>query len=191
MLYEYFQAVGYKPTPEVAEYLYVAIMTDTGRFRYRSTSKRTMAIAGELIEAGADPQKTCEKVYYDLRPSTMKLIGRILNGIEYYDNNSICVLSMTLEMLKATGADYSESDGMVDYTLFSRDVKVGAFVKEMADGQVKVSLRSRDGINVAKIAAEFGGGGHFNAAGCTMQDDLDKVKTIIIEKLRNADGKEI
>ena len=82
MIYEYFLTCRYPIDADVAEQLYTAIMTDTGRFRYNSTSPRTMTIAGELIAAGANPQKICDEVYFKLQSSTMKLIGKVLNSIE-------------------------------------------------------------------------------------------------------------
>jgi phosphoesterase RecJ-like protein len=187
MIYEYFERVCYGFAWHVAEQLYTAIMTDTGRFRYRSTSPRTMEIAGRLIEAGADPQKICDHVYYNLRPSTMKLIGKVLNGIEFHHNGTICLLFLKKEMLSQSGADESESDGLVDYTLFNAGVVAGALLKEIDTGRTKVSFRSKDGINVAAIAARFGGGGHFNASGCSVDMPIgrtrDELLKIFIEEI--------
>ncbi|UCE23521.1 MAG: bifunctional oligoribonuclease/PAP phosphatase NrnA [Candidatus Zixiibacteriota bacterium] len=176
MTYELFQLAGYSIPPAVAEQLYTAIMTDTGRFRYRSTSPRAMEIAGELIEAGADPQKICDHVYYNLQPSTMKLIGKVLNSIEFHHDGTICLLTLTKEMLSVTGADESESDGLVDYTLFNAGVRAGALLKEIDANTTKISFRSKDGINVAAIAARFGGGGHYNASGCTLGMPIEEAR---------------
>lgn len=183
MVFEYFEKKNYNLTREIAECLFVAIMTDTGRFRYRSTSGRTMEIAGKLIDAGVDPQKSCDLVYYDMKPSSMKLIGKVLNNICFKMDNRYCYITMDNKTLKETGADYSESDGLVDYTLFNRGVIVGAFIKENENGEIKVSLRSKDGINVAAIASEFGGGGHFNAAGFTLKTSLDEAVDLISNKI--------
>lgn len=191
MAAEYFDRVGYQIPPEVAEQLYTAIMTDTGRFRYRSTSPRTMEIAGKLIAAGADPQRICDLVYYNLQPSTMKLIGKVLNSIEFHHNGTICLLSLTREMLVQTGADESESDGLVDYTLFNAGVVVGALLKEISPDQTKISMRSKDGINVAAIAARFGGGGHFNASGCRWQMSIEDTRAGLLKILcEEIDGRD-
>jgi phosphoesterase RecJ-like protein len=186
MVYEYFKSIDYKISPNVAECLYVAILTDTGRFRYRSTSPRTLVIAGELIEAGADPQVICDNVYYNMKPSSMILIGKVLNGIKFYHDNKICLLELSNKMLEEAGAHRSESDGMVDFTLFNRGVIAGALIKEIDTNKYKVSLRSKNGINVAAIAAEYGGGGHFNAAGCSINLSLEETREAIIKKLSEA-----
>ncbi len=190
MAFEYFRQVGFPISREVAEQLYTAILTDTGRFRYSSTSPRTMEIAGMLIAAGADPQKICDQVYYNLRPSSMKLIGKVLNSIEFIDDGTICLLTLTQSMFDESGAKPSETEGLVDFTLFARGVLVGALFKESAPRQTKVSFRSRDEINVAEVAARFNGGGHLNASGCTIPLPLEEARQEVIPLLRKArDGK--
>ncbi len=186
MAVEMFEMVGFDINASVAEQLYTAIMTDTGRFRYRSTSPRTMEIVGRLIEAGADPQKICDEVYYNVRPSTMKLIGKVLNAIEFHHDGRVCLLTLTKGMLDETGAHDSESDGLVDYTLFNSGVVAGALIKEVDATKTKVSFRSKDGIDVAAIAARFGGGGHFNASGCTIDMPLEDTRQAIIKMLSEA-----
>lgn len=186
MIYEYFEKVDYKISKAVAEQLYVAILTDTGRFRYRSTLPRTLEIAAKLVEAGADPQKTCDLIYYSMQPSTMILIGKVLNGIKFYHDRQICVLELTDEMLEQAGADKSESDGLVDFTLYNQGVECGALLKENGHGSTKVSFRSKDGINVSEIASIFGGGGHFNAAGCLVPMGLNETHKEIVKLLEEA-----
>jgi len=184
MAFEYFNQVGYQISAETAEQLYTAILTDTGQFRHSTTSPRTMAIAGLLMNAGANPQKICENVYFNLHPSTMKLIGKVLNSVEFFDGGNICLLTLTQEMLEQCGAQPSESEGLVDYTLFTKGVLVGALLKEGPLGKTKVSLRSRNNINVAALAAQFGGGGHPNASGCTISLNLLEAKNKLINLLR-------
>jgi len=186
MVYEYLTGIGHGIDAAMATQLYTAILTDTGRFRFASTSSRTMEIVSQLIDAGAEPQKICDQVYFNLRPEVVKLIGKVLNEIEFHHDGRICVLKLTKEMLEMTGANDSDSDGLVDFTLFTGDVAAGVLIKEVDDKRSKVSLRSRDGINVSDIAARFGGGGHFNASGCYVQKGLDKTKTTMIEILREA-----
>ena len=188
MVYEYFQEIGFSITSETAELLYTAIMTDTGRFRFKSTSPRTMQIAGELIAAGARPQEISDHVYFSMRPESMKLLGKVLNTISYDLSGRLCVLHMDRVMLDETGADVSDAEGIVDFTLYSRNVEAGIFLREQSDGTTKASLRSRDGINVAAIAKLYGGGGHFNAAGCTMKTTLDRARKELIERFGDLFG---
>lgn len=188
MAYEYFEAVGFEVTADVATCLYTAILTDTGRFRFGSTTARTMAIAGDLIARGADPRSICDQVYYDMQPSSMLLTGKVLNSLEYHYNGTVCLLTLTKAMLADAGADESDSDGLVDFTLFTKGVTTGALLKEIDANNTKVSLRSANGVNVAKVAATFGGGGHFNAAGCRIPLPLDRAREEILKLLREANG---
>lgn len=184
MTFEYFTQVGFAISPVVAEYLFTAILTDTGRFRYSNTGPRTMEIAGRLIEAGANPQKICDHVYYNLPPSATKLIGRVLNGIEFCNNGAICLLTLTQQMLTDTSAERSETEGLVDYAMFSKGVKAGALLREVDEGLTKVSLRSKGSINVAQMAARHGGGGHINAAGCVLAMSLPEAKVEVLRMLK-------
>jgi len=174
MAFEYFDNVGYDFDSSVAEQLYTAIMTDTGRFRFCSTSPRTMEIVARLLEKGADPQKICDNVYYSLKPTVLKLIGKVLNGIEFHHNGNICILTLTQDMLSASGANDSDSEGLVDFSLYSKDVIGGALFKEIGSDTTKVSLRSKDNVNVA------------NAAGCMLSIPLEKAKKEIIKLLKEA-----
>jgi phosphoesterase RecJ-like protein len=187
MAYEYFLGVGYNAPVDVATQLYTAILTDTGRFRYESTTPRTMAIAGDLIARGANPRYVCDQVYFNMPPSTMLLTGQVLASMEYHHHGRICVFSMTRQMLEECGAQPSESDGLVDFTLFTRGVTTGALLKEVSDKSTKVSLRSGNGVNVAEVAARYGGGGHFNAAGCEIPMPLAEARQEIIRVLQEAD----
>jgi bifunctional oligoribonuclease and PAP phosphatase NrnA len=186
MTYEFFVQAGYQFGADVAESLFTAILTDTGRFRFSSTSPRTMTIAGDLIARGADPHKICDEVYYNIQPSTLKLMGKVLNGIEYHHDGRIAVLVLTKEMLTSAGASESESDGLVDFTLFSRGVVAGALLKEIDSTHTKASLRSANGVNVSAVAYRYGGGGHYNAAGCMVPKALDEAKREIISLLAEA-----
>lgn len=186
MLYEYFVKVGFAVDANVAELLFTSILTDTGRFRYRSTSRRTMEIAGLLIEAGAQPQKICDMVYYNLQPSRMRLTGKVLNSIEFCHDEQICLLTLTKKMLEDSAAHDADSDGLVDYTLHNVGVQVGALLKQIGPNATKVSLRSRNGINVSEIAGRFGGGGHYNASGCTVSMPLEKTREELLKILVEA-----
>ena len=190
MAYEYFQAVGSDISKATAEQLYTAILTDTGRFRFSSTSPRTMEIAGELIAAGAHPQRITDLVYFDVKSSTIKLVGKVLNSIEFLFDGRVCILTQTRQMLEEAGANASEAEGVVDYTLHSSGVIAGALLKENDGAHTRVYFRSKDGINVAQIAAQFGGGGHFNAAGCTIPMTIEDARKEVMRLFKEAlDGK--
>jgi phosphoesterase RecJ-like protein len=183
MAYEYFHTIGFRITPDIATQLYTAILTDTGRFRFESTTPRTMNVAGELVAHGADPRTICDKVYFDLDPATMRLTGRVLNGISFYADGRICVLTLTRAMMEDVGAVEGSVEGLVDYSLLTKGVVIGVLVKEVSDDLTKLSLRSRGGVNVAEVAARMGGGGHPNAAGGRLVMGLEQARKKVIAVL--------
>jgi bifunctional oligoribonuclease and PAP phosphatase NrnA len=164
--------------------LYVAIITDTGRFRYQSTTRRTMEVAGRLIEMGADPREICDKVYYSLLPGTLRMTGQVLSGIKFYENGKICLLQMERSNLIDNKLDIGETDGLTDYSLFGDGVVVGALLKEINAIKTKVSLRSRDSIDVSLLAHKYGGGGHRNAAGYTLELSLKSTEEKVLNDLK-------
>ncbi len=184
MVYELFESFRYQIDEETAVQLFTAILTDTGRFRYESTSGRTMEIAGKLIEAGANPRDICDKVFYDLQPATIKLIGNVLSNAEFVDNGKTCLLSLTNEMLESEEYSEAETEGIAEYSLYGKGVTLGVTFKERNQGITRISLRSRGNPNVAELAAEFGGGGHICAAGCSIDKPMSEAKKEFLQKLK-------
>ena len=184
LAFEYFREVGFEIDPIMATHLYTAILTDTGRFRFESTTPRTLAIAADLVRAGANPRTITDHVYYDVDPAVMKLTGRVLADLEYFDGGHICILSLSRALLAETGADIANTEGLVDYSLFTSGVNVGALLREIDPDRTKVSLRSRDGFDIAAVAARWGGGGHRNAAGCTVKMPLAETRRELVRMLQ-------
>ncbi len=184
MLYELFIAEELPIDRETAVLLYAAILTDTGRFRFNSTSSRTMKITGELIARGVNPREITDNIYFALPPSILKLTGAVLSGISFYENGRICLLQVDRKMLEENGIRMSELDGLAEYTLFARNVVVGGLLKELEDGFTKVSLRSRDGIDVSAVAHKYGGGGHFNASGFGVGLPMSTVRNRLLADLK-------
>jgi len=183
MVFEYFEVVAYQINKSTAVQLYTAILTDTGRFRFNSTSPRTMEIAGKLIGAGADSREICEQVYYNLPIGTLKLIGHTLANAEFLHGGEVCVLSIGKDILTKHETRLSETEGLAEYTLFGKGVEVGMLLKEGDDEVTRVSLRSRGKVNVAALAANFGGGGHVCAAGCSIEMPLVDAKKELLNAL--------
>lgn len=186
MLWHMFKLADYQFDQTVAEHLYTGVMTDTGRFRFDNTSPRTMICASELIAAGAKPEKISRAVYFDSKPSTLKLQGLVLHDIQFTADNRICYLSLTNKMLQEAKADRSEAEGLIDFTLFGTGVLIGAMFKEADNSTTRVSLRSAADINVAKIAGEYGGGGHFRAAGFDVSAGIEQARQIVLKRLVEA-----
>lgn len=183
MVFEFFDSVGYQIDETTATQLYTAILTDTGRFRFESTSRRTMEIAGSLIESGADQRTICDKVFYNLQQTTLKLIGYALENSEFVLGNKVCILSLPKEVLHKNGARLSDTEGLAEYSLYGKGVEVGVLLKEGTDGITRISMRSRGDVNVADLAAKFDGGGHICAAGCHIEKELPQAKLELLKAL--------
>jgi len=168
VIYRFFTDCGIFYPPFVAEALYTAILTDTGGFRFSNTSSSILRVCAELIEQGADCSKIYEKVYASHAPQGLLLQARIWSTLRYCLDGKVCCMEMPLSLLDDLGAQYSDSEGMADFTITAEGVEVGIMVK-YNEKQSHFSLRSKGNVDVGKIAQKIpGGGGHFSAAGCTV-----------------------
>ncbi len=149
---------------KIAECLYSAIMTDTGSFRFDRTTPEIHRIAAKLIEAGANPTDIYDKIFDQSNYGKIKLLGNALSSIKINGKGEIAYMTITQENLLKSGAEESEVDGFVNNCLSIAGVKIGILFFELPDG-AKISFRSKGKIAVNKLAEEFGGGGHTNAAG--------------------------
>lgn len=173
----------YKPDTFVATCLYVAITTDTGGFRYSNTTKRTHEIAGILTECNIDIEYINKQVF-DLMPKPqMELLKLVLPKASFLYDGKIGVIRIQRGDYEKAGAKEEHSDGFVDYVRNVEGVDVAICFKETADHKVKVSFRSSGVVDVSETAHHFNGGGHENAAGCTVNGALFEVEQQVIEYL--------
>jgi len=143
-----------------------------------------MEIISELIGHGVNPREVTDNIYFAVPPSILKLTGEALSGISFFANGRICLLQVNRKMLEENGVSMGELDGLADYTLFARDVVVGGLLKEINADFTKVSLRSRNGIDVSDVAHKYGGGGHRNASGFGIKLPINAVRDRLIEDLK-------
>ena len=158
---------------EVAEPFYAAIASDTGRFKFTNTDSKCFKVASELVKAGANPKAIADKIFSSHRPGTIKLLGKLLEKLELHADGKICILKLQLKDLQQYGVEVEDTEGIIDYSLVIRGVKVGILFKERDETTVKVGLRSQNGIDISKYARSKGGGGHVNAAGFTISEKFD------------------
>ena len=145
--------------------IYAAIMTDTGSFRFEKTTPKIHKIAAELLEYNVDPGDVFDKIYDQSKFGKIKLLGKALDSVKLYGKNSeIAYMILTRNMFNSTKAEENDTDGFVNFSLSIENVKIGLLFIELNEG-FKVSFRSKGNIPVNKLAQEFGGGGHINAAG--------------------------
>ncbi len=173
---------------EIALPMYAAIVTDTGSFRFDKTTPKTFRIAAELVELGVEPNYVMDSIYDQGHFSKIRLLGEALSAIQLNDSCEISYMTITQDMLKKTGANEADVDGFVNYCLSIEKVKIGILFYELKSG-IKISFRSKGDIPVNKLAADFGGGGHFNASGARLYDAklvdyIDKVLTKTKEYLK-------
>jgi len=183
MVHRLVQAAGAAVTPEMATCLYVTILTDTGGFCYGSLSESTFALARELVIAGANPVAIAQDVYYSSPASKMLLLGAALS--RFKREGRLAWLYVTHRDTVRTCATDEDSEGIVNYALSVEGVQVALFLRELPEGPIRVSLRSKGAVNVAAIAEEFGGGGHESSAGCTLNGPLERALDQILERLRS------
>ena len=187
-LYDLFQESHRGVTGEEALALYVGILTDTGRFQEVNATPRCHEIVAELIRKGVSPQVVSQKVYEARTVAGLKLLPLTLNTLEVTADGKIACLSITQDMYKETGSREDDVEGFVNFARDVQGVEVGILFRETAlSQQFKVSIRSKGKIDVSKIAGLFSGGGHRNAAGCTIQGTLEEVK----QKILNAVSREV
>jgi len=173
-----------KLTEDICTNLYTAILTDTGGFRYSNTRHSALWAAGELVENGADPQWISENVYENDPPEKLKLLARVLDTLTIDLKNKMGSLTVTQEALLETGASMDHTDGFVDIPRAVRGVEIAVLYTQLGKNHFKLSLRSKDKVNVEKVAKKFGGGGHINAAACRIEGNIESVKLKLLEAIK-------
>lgn len=176
-----------KITKDIAMSLYVGVIHDTGVFKHSNTSRRTMEVAGALIEKGIDFSKLIDETFYTRSSQQNYILGRCLMESEMTLDNKIIYSSIDRETQTLYQALPSDLDGIIDQLRVVKGVEVAIFIYELEPGQFKISMRSNGVVNVSQIAVSFGGGGHVKAAGCTMKgpvkDIICQLKASIAKQL--------
>jgi len=186
MIYNLCKATGVRVTKEMAECVYTALITDTGSFHYSNTTERTFKVASELVRTGVKPAKTAECVFASYPWSRIQLMGAVLSTAKRDVSGRVACMRQTVEMQKSAGASDEDADGFVNYPLTVGEVEAVALLKECGPGVYRTSLRSKGDVNVARVAEMFGGGGHRNAAGCTLKGTWEEAEQRIVSLLRDA-----
>ena len=184
VLRDVFAEVGIELTPELAEPLYIALVTDTGRFQYANTTPKSLRLAAELVEAGADVHAVFQEVHESVEFAKLKLLARALGRAEVLEGGRIVVSHLLRADFAEVGAAEPYSEGIIDYLRAVEGAELAVLIREQMHGTPqahKGSLRSSiDELDVSVIARSFGGGGHRQAAGFSSSDSLDE----IVERIR-------
>jgi phosphoesterase RecJ-like protein len=182
MVFDLAVAAGARVTPEMATCLYTAVMTDTGSFCYGGTDARTLRLATELVDLGAAPAQIARRVYFTNPLSKMVLLGAALRTLRR--DGRIAWLWVTQQDMQSSEAVEEDCEGIVNYAISIAGVDAAVLLRELPDHQVRLSMRSKGGVDVAAVAESFGGGGHANASGCTLAGPLLVATEKIVAHLR-------
>lgn len=166
-------------TPEVAEALYLAIATDTGRFSYSNTRAETFESAASLVRLGADPARVYNRLYQNRSVGYLAFLAQALVGIELYCGGKVAILPLAKALFDQYSLAEWELEEISDYPRSLAGTQVAIVLRESEAGRVKISFRSK-GVDVANIARAFGGGGHHNAAGATLDSPLGEAKARLL-----------
>lgn len=180
LLYDLCLVLGLAVTVDIATNLYAGLLTDTGRFRYTNTSARALEVAAELVRRGVNLTEITNRLYYDIPVQDVHSVGAIFSTLTLYADGKISMMLVRRENI------VEDPDTVVDTGLSIRGVEIAALLTEAPEGRIRVSLRSRNYVNVSAIAERFGGGGHEKAAGFRMRGELESVRQRVLPALMDA-----
>lgn len=180
MVYRLLCGLGLPLTPAIATNLFTAIHTDTGSFRYSNVTPETFRIAGELTAAGADPAAVASALYERRSADSLRWLAEVLARVRVSEDGRVAWLSLAAGLVPE---GFVEAEDLVNYPRSIDSVRVACLLRERGS-QVKVSLRGKGDVDVSRIAARFGGGGHPNASGCTLQGPLPEAERQVLDAIR-------
>jgi phosphoesterase RecJ-like protein len=182
MVHRLVKAAGAHVTPEMAACLYTTVLTDTGGFCYGATRASTFSLAQELTEAGANPVRIAQEIYFSTATSKLLLLGAALTNLKR--DGRLAWLWVTHQDMVRTCAAEEDCEGIVNYAICIAGVEAAVFLRELPGRQIRLSLRSKGRVDVSAIAAQLGGGGHENAAGVTLDGPISRALEDVMAALR-------
>ena len=186
IVYRLLKAAGLPVTERIATALYVGLVTDTGRFQYSNTTPEAHILAAELLVAGADFTKAYREIYQSVKAEKLFVQSEMLSTLDIFAGGKAAMAFVRADTLVKLNAGEDETDGMSEVLRSIIGVEVSAFLKELPDGRTKVSMRSKGWLDVAVLAAEFGGGGHVRAAGFISDKKVEEVCEELKDRLTEA-----
>ncbi|HEY7290883.1 MAG TPA: bifunctional oligoribonuclease/PAP phosphatase NrnA [Vicinamibacterales bacterium] len=186
MVYDVIRALGAPFTVEAATHVYVAIHMDTGSFHYGNITPKTFAICQAALEAGVDPVSVARGLYDSNNMGRLKLFGGVLSAMQLDPSGRVAIVYLDHDMARAAGGTYEDTEGLINLPLTVKEILAVVFFKQIEGESYRVSMRSKGEIDVGAIAKEFEGGGHRNAAGCTVDGAIDALQKLFVEKIEAA-----
>jgi phosphoesterase RecJ-like protein len=186
LTYRLIKYLKIKITPQIATCLHTAIITDTGNFRYESTTPYIFEVAAEMLRAGAHPFEIAREIYESRSLEAIKLLGLALHSIETYLGGKLALVAISNKQRLRTAAKDEDFAGIVEFLRSIAGVEVGVSIRETEDNKVKVNFRSKKYVNVSRLAKKLGGGGHKRSSGAVLENNLTAVKNKVIELVKKA-----
>lgn len=174
---------GYNISKLASTYLYLGITTDTNRFMYDSTDVNTLKTAARLLELGADKQLINLALFDNLNVNYLFLQAEVIKSATFLNDNKFVIAKLSRQQLEKYGIDYDSAEGLVSILKSISNVELSCLVKEYNKDVQKISFRSKEKVDVSKLATEFGGGGHVRASGCTILTDIDSAFEILYKRI--------
>lgn len=189
VILEVIRALGVEVTKTIANNIFTGLSTDSGCFRYSNVTPRTLRMAADMIEAGAEHSRI-NTLMFETKTRTYVALERLaLESMRMYLDDRCAFITITQDMFCESGSDESEVDAIASIPRQIEGVQVGVTMREKTDGTFKVSMRSHEGIDVSKICSMMGGGGHPRAAGCTLEGDVESARNRVVECINEYLGK--
>jgi len=182
LIYELAKELGIFINKELATCIYTGIVADTDSFRNSNVDPAVLEIAAELLRAGADAREVAIELYERRSPAEMKLMGHVLINAQI--DKGVIWSTISQQLFEKTGTTVNDTERLVEELRAAEGIEVAVLFKELSNYKIKVSLRSKDKIDVNKVAQFFGGGGHEKAAGCLIEGELEEVKVKVLEELQ-------
>ena len=187
LIYRLIRAANWAVTKPIADCLFTAVSTDTGSFQYSTTRPGTYHVAGDLVKRGADLAKICDEVYQSYSLQRVRLLRHVYNSFKLTHNDKIAYFWLKQKDFARTGAERSDTEGMIEHIRDIEPVVVACAFEELEPELMRISLRSKNGkVNVNEIAAQFGGGGHSAAAGARIPGKPVSVQRRVIAAIKKA-----
>jgi phosphoesterase RecJ-like protein len=184
LIYDFATCLGLKVTPDIARALYIALLTDTGGFRFSNTTARCLSIAGQLIASGVEPEEMYGRLYASMPVGRLHLLRDALATLEVDPEYGISWISVAAGAAEQYGLRSEDLEGIAEHPRSIGGTRLAIFFRDLGHDKVKVSFRSTGDVDVNKFAKQFAGGGHARAAGALIDGNLESVRHKVVASAR-------
>ena len=184
LVYKLIKKIGIIIDKDIASCIYTSISSDTGSFMYDNTTSETHEIVAELIKTGIDKSNININLYQSRSIEKTKLFIKILETLKFHYDNQVGIIKVTQEMLNNSNAKMEDTEGIISFIREISSIEVAILLKEIEEEEIKVSMRSKRYADVAEICANFNGGGHIRAAGCTINEPIATAEHLVLEQMK-------